>query len=43
MKALSGVFAIGEDHIGDDIHNPAVRFLRETLILAAVSLTHMDN
>ena len=30
-------------HVGDDVHNAAVRFLRQALVLAAVASFHMEN
>ena len=43
VQILPGVFRVGKVHIGDNIHNPAVGFLRQALILAAVARLHVEN
>ena len=37
------MFGIGQIHVGDDVHNPAVGLLRQALVLAAVSRLHVEN
>jgi len=39
----AGVFGIGHVDIGNDINDPPVRFLRQALVLAAVSRLHMKD
>ena len=39
----AGVLGIGHVHIGDDVHDTAVRFLRQAFILAAVARLHVEN
>ncbi len=42
-KVSSGVLAVGHVHIGDDVHDAAVSFLRKAFVLAAVAGFHMEN
>ena len=37
------MLGVGHIHIGDDVHNPAVRLLRQALVLAAVAGLHMED
>ena len=37
------VFAVGQVHIGDDVHDAAVGLLRQAFVLAAVAGFHMEN
>ena len=43
MQIPPGMLGVGQIHIGDDIHDPAVRLLGQALILAAVAGFHMEN
>ena len=43
MEIFSGMLGIRQVHIGNDIHNPAVCLLRQTLVLAAVPSFHVEN
>ena len=43
MKILPGVLGVGQIHIGDDVHNPAVGLLGQALILAPVARLHVKN
>ena len=37
------MLGIGQIHIGDDVHNPAVGLLRQALVLAAVARLHVED
>ena len=39
----AGMLGIGHVHIGNDVHDPPVGFLRQALILAAVARLHVKN
>ena len=43
VKILPGVLRVGQIHIGDDVHNPAVGLLGQALILAPVARLHVEN
>ena len=42
-KVASCMLGICQVHIGDDIYDAAVGFLRETLVLAAVTGFHVED
>ena len=42
-QVAAGVLGVGHVYIGDDVHNAAVRLLRETFILAAVASLHVED
>ena len=43
MEIFSGMLGICQVHIGNDIHDPPVRLLRQALVLAAVSRFHVED
>ena len=43
VEVLPGVLGIGQIHVGDDVHNPAVGLLRQALVLAAVARLHVED
>ena len=42
-EVSSCVLAVGHVHVGDDVNDPAVGFLREALVLATVAGLHMED
>ena len=42
-QITAGVFRVSHIHVRDDIHDAAVRLLRQALILAAVSCLHVED
>ncbi len=42
-KIAACVLTIGHIHVGNDVHNPAVGFLGQALVLAAVTGLHMED
>ena len=43
MEVLPCVFAVRQIHVRNNIHDSAVRFLRQTFILTTVSCFHMKD
>ena len=43
MEVFSGMLGVSQVHIGNDVHDPAVGFLGQALILAAVAGFHVEN
>ena len=43
VEVLPSVLAVGQVHVGDDIHNAAVGLLRQALVLAAVARLHVED
>ena len=43
VQIFSGIFAVSQIHVRNDIHDSPVRFLRQALVFAAVSRFHMEN
>ena len=43
MQIPPGMLGVGQVHIGDDIHDPAVGLLGQALVLAAVASFHVEN
>ena len=43
VQIATGMLAVADIHITDNIHDTAVGFLRQTLIKTTVSRLHMEN
>ena len=42
-QITAGMLGVGHVHIGDDVHDAAVRLLRQALVLAAVARLHVED